>query len=207
MALGDAYVSTQRLRAYILGTLAAESTAVSDQDLAAIADGVSREINRHCGRQFNKTDTASPRLIGAKDILLGVAWVPDFWTTTGLEVATLGGDGTYSIVWGNGDYQLEPLDGVMDGEPGWPYNRIVPLSRAFPRTLRPPLRVTAKWGWTKVPEPVEQAALMLAAETVKLRDAPLGVAGFGEFGVVRVRGNPIAMAKLDKFQLDAVVAG
>jgi hypothetical protein len=36
---------------------------------------------------------------------------------------------------------------------------------------------------------------MLAEETFKLKDAPFGVAGFGDFGVVRVRENP-AVARL-----------
>jgi hypothetical protein len=36
---------------------------------------------------------------------------------------------------------------------------------------------------------VKQAALIAATDLFKLKDAPYGVAGFGEFGAVRIQDN------------------
>jgi hypothetical protein len=53
------------------------------------------------------------------------------------------------------------------------------------------VKVTAKWGWLAVPDAVQQATLFLANQYYKTaREAPLGVAGFGDFGAVRVRAMP-----------------
>jgi hypothetical protein len=46
------------------------------------------------------------------------------------------------------------------------------------------------WGWPAVPEDIKMAAIIGAAELWKLKDAPFGVAGFGEYGAVRIRKNP-----------------
>jgi hypothetical protein len=40
-----------------------------------------------------------------------------------------------------------------------------------------------------------------------LKDAPFGVAGFGEFGAVRVRNNPRAMALLQPYRRLPVLVG
>ena len=38
-------------------------------------------------------------------------------------------------------------------------------------------------------EPIRQATLMLASELFAMRNAPLGVAGVGDFGVVNIQQN------------------
>ncbi len=130
----------------------------------------------------------------------------DFWTQTGLIVAT-GTDGSTFTTQTN--YELEPLNGMVSGEPGWPYNKIRPIGWYFPTcsTRRQTLQVTAKWGWPAIPSPVKQACLMLASETVKLKGAPFGVASFDQFGPVRVKDNPMAMRRLQPYILDPVFVG
>jgi hypothetical protein len=66
------------------------------------------------------------------------------------------------------------------------------------------LQVTAHFGWSAVPSDVKQAHLMLCAETFKMREAPLGVAGWSEFGVVRVRDVPKVAKLLYPYELDRV---
>ena len=51
---------------------------------------------------------------------------------------------------------------------------------------RSTLQVTAKHGWSAVPDDVAQACILKAAALFKRKDAPFGVAGFGEFGAVRI---------------------
>jgi hypothetical protein len=97
---------------------------------------------------------------------------------------------------------------VVRGRPGWPYWEIrsTLLSRFFPTwQQRQSVQVTAQWGWTTIPEPVKQACLVLAAETFKLKDAPFGVAGFSDFGAVRVRDNPMVARMLTPFQRDPML--
>lgn len=192
MALGDSYASPDELKDRLGLTDTNDDTRVVE----ALAS-VSREIEAVCDRQFNKTTSATSRVYYPHDLCW--ATVDDFHTTTGLVVATdQGDDGTYETVWSASDYQLEPLNGVVGGEQGWPYFKIRALrSRWFPTTgIRAPIQVTAQWGWAAVPAPVKEACLILAEETFKLRDAPFGVAGFGDMGVVRVRSNPMAAQKL-----------
>jgi hypothetical protein len=59
--------------------------------------------------------------------------------------------------------------------------------------------VTAKWGWAAVPDDVEQACRILVARFFKVREAPLGVAGFGDLGLIRVRDDPTALGLLQPY--------
>lgn len=204
MALGDPYATLVQLKVY-LGNI---SDTVDDQVLTDALNAVSRSIERHCGRQFNDAGSASARLFTIGDPC--VVTIDDFSTTTGLVIATDDSNsGTYSTTWSATDYQLEPLNGIVNGESGWPYYRIrVVLGRYFPTAVRrAALQVTARWGWTAVPAPVKQACLLLASETAKLRDAPFGVAGFGQFGAVRVRDNPKAASLLAPYRRYPVLVG
>lgn len=201
MALGDPYATLAELKVR-LGI--DESDTADDTRLNDALASVSREIERHCGRQFNKATTATARIYYPVNGCL--AKVDDFHTRTDLVIATDEGDaGTYSTTWSAVDYQLEPLNGIVDGELGWPYWRIRAVgSRYFPRNRRASVQVTAQWGWGAVPAPVKEACLILAEETAKLADSPFGVGGYGQFGIVRVRDNPMAARKLMKYERDPV---
>jgi hypothetical protein len=182
-------------------------------ELTNIGLTVTRGIEKYCHRQFNKTDTATARIYGRNSVGTGViskdlAIVDDFHTITGLVIATdTGDDGTFATTWTSADYQLEPLSGIVDAETGWPYWLIRAVgSYTFPTsTRRAPLRVTAKWGWNTVPTPVKEAWLVVSTETAKLPEAPFGVASSAEWGVARVRANPMAMAMLNPYRRDAVL--
>lgn len=181
-AIGDPYITLADLRAYMGITVDSD-----DAELAAAIESVSREIERHCGRQFHRAEELSTRTYTPT----APTWthVDDFWTTDGLRVeVNRWGDG-----WETVDPVAEPENGIVDGQPGWPYYRLSGL----PACRR--VRVTARWGWPEVPAPVRQAAKILAAETVTLRTAPLGVAGVDDYGVVRVRDSRMAAGKLAKY--------
>lgn len=202
MALSDIYATVNELKSY-LGI----SDAIDDDEAEQALNTVSRAVEKWCSRQFNDAGSASARVYYPENS--GMVHVDDFHTTTGLVVATDGGDdGTYETTWASTDYQLEPLNGVMDGISGWPYNRIRGINRWFPcYGKRPSVQVTARWGWAAVPAGIKQATLILAAEALKLREAPFGVAGFGDFGPVRIRENPIAARYLHPYKLHAVRVG
>lgn len=188
---------------------------VDDVELLRAMRAVNRGINKFCGRVFTRDTTATARRI-PNSAITGhpYPWgscsvnVPDFWTSTGLIVETdTGNDGTFATA--RTDYELYPIDGIVDGETGWPYDLIEFYNGTLypPTNNRPYLRVTAKWGWAEVPEPVHEAFMILASDTFKLKDAPFGVGGYGQFGAVRVRENQMAAAKLSPFVRDLVLVG
>ncbi|MGW3808852.1 phage head-tail connector protein [Micromonospora sp. NPDC005113] len=200
MALGDPYATTAELKARM------DIDDTDDDDrMDAVLAAVSREIESYCRRQFNDAGTASARVYQPRNLQLLVA--DDFHTTAGLEVAT-GTDGTYPTTWTVADYQLEPLNGIVSGQAGWPYWRLRAVGACwFDRCTRPTVQVTARWGWAEVPAPVKEACLISAAEAFKLGDAPFGVAGFGEFGPVRVRMNSRAQSLLAPYRRDPILVG
>lgn len=202
--LGDPYCTLAELKAY-RGIAADEDS--KDSELTWALESASREIEDHCERQFNKETTVSQRVFRVTDS--SCVTVDDFHTTTGLVISTDDGTGTFGTVWTAADYELLPLNGIMDGVPGWPYNEIEAV-RSFTFPLygrRASLRVTAQWGWAAVPTPVRQTCLLLAARNYKLSESPTGVEGFGEFGVVRVRDMPEVAKKLRRYKRIAVNVG
>jgi hypothetical protein len=196
MALGDSYTTLEQLKSYLqIGD------AVDDGEIEDALASASREIEKHCNRQFNAASTATARVYYPDTACL--VKVDDFQTLAGLVVQVdTTGNGTFDTTWDAADYQPEPLNGIVDGQIGWPYNKLRAVAnRVFPTCARrAPIEVTAQWGWAAVPDPVRQACQILAAETFKLRSAPFGVAGFGEYGVVRIRENPKVCALLKPYE-------
>lgn len=212
MAMGDPYVTLVELKSY-MGQ--AGSTA-NDDELTDALQSASSEINRHCNRQFNQASTATARLF--KPDSMRATKVDDFWTTAQLVVETdTSGTGNFSQLWTASDYELLPVNGIVDGEPGWPYSKLrscggfwFPTYSGVPFRREYVVRVTAQWGWEAVPAPVKQACKILAQETWKLKDAPFGVAGVsGMQGgyVMRVRDNPLVSRKLAKYVRNPVLVG
>ena len=103
------------------------------------------------------------------------------------------GNGTYSkTLTLDTDFIMDPLTASALGRPftqltmdsnteSWPI---------FPgltqNGLRPGVQVTAKWGWPSVPDDITVATLTLTADLYKRKDAPGGVLGLGDLGVIRM---------------------
>lgn len=198
--IGDNYAQLATLKTRLNITDSTDDTA-----LTSALSSASRGIEDFCGRQFNTDGSAATRVFHPVDY--GLAFVDDFHTTTDLEIKTdEDDDGTFEVTWSTSDYQLEPLNGRRHGET-WPYWIIRAIDdRCFPRARRTTLEVTAQWGWASVPAPVVEACLIVAEETFKLKDAPFGVAGYGDMGAIRVRNNPMAAKMLVPYRNKARVA-
>lgn len=206
MPLGDSYATLAELKVRLGGVTGSTDDSALTNALAV----ASRGVEKVCRRQFNQAASATARIFYPCQQWL--AEVDDISTTSGLIIATdSGNDGTYETTWASTDYQLEPLNGVVEGESGWPYWKIRAVSgKVFPTlttlAARAPLQVTAQWGWSAVPSPIKEACLAVAEETFKLKDAPYGVIGAAEFGAIRVRANPMAMAMIAPYGLEPVLA-
>lgn len=197
--IGDPYATAEELKTRI-----EISTTNYDGQIDDALATASREVESYCSRQFNRADVATARVYAAE--ACSRVDVDDFYTVDGLTVS-VGVDGvTYPTAWATSYWLPRPLGGVVNGVPGWPYYQLAAASGlAFTVNGRPTVQVTARWGWQAVPAPVKQATLILAGELLKLKDAPFGVAGFGEFGAVRVRDNPRARSLLAPYRRYAVL--
>jgi len=100
---------------------------------------------------------------------------------------------TYDTTWTASDYQLEPLNGVSGGLVT-SYTRIRAVGDyTFPSwntsgtyALLAPVQIAGVFGWSNIPNAIKQATILLAMRQFKRFDSPLGVAGYGDLGVVRV---------------------
>lgn len=193
------YVAAATLKAYMGVTMTA-----NDPQIGAAITSASREIDGHCRRRFYADATATARVyrrstehtVAIDDAVVG---------TISLVETDTGQDGTWATTIAAADWLAEPLNGVGANGMAWPVTRLRSLgSIIWPNDVtsaRPCVRVTARWGWAAVPEPVAQAALILAAETYKLREAPFGVAGFDQYGAVRIKSLPQVERLLSPFTL------
>lgn len=69
------------------------------------------------------------------------------------------------------------------------------------------MRISGVWGWPAVPDAVKAACRIQVSRVFKRADSPLGVAGFGEFGVVRVsRLDPDVESLLAPYRVLAGIA-
>lgn len=211
---GDNYCTIDDLKAYM--HLDPSDTAF-DAALNTAINSASREIENYCSRQFNNdydaTNVQQPATTRVyKPTAVRLVLVDDFYTTTDLVIKHRTITGTLSDPWtANYYYELEPVNGVVNGVPGWPYRRLIlPYWRYLWNISR--LEITAHWGWAAVPEAVKQACLVVAAQNYKLGTAPLGVSGTqlgGGHGLpsMRVHDMPQAAEILEPYRAPHPMVG
>lgn len=166
------------------------SGAQHDTIITNAVNAVNQSVVQHCGRTFDKTAVGSETARVYRPENRCLVLTDDFHDVTNLVVKTdEGDDGTYETTWTTDDFQTEPLNQLESGVTV-PFYRIVAVeSRRFPWNRRPSVQVTAAWGWTAVPPAVFQATLLWAARTFHRHASPQGVAGFDQFGAVRLSSN------------------
>ena len=194
------YATVSELKAYLAITDTASDTQLTDSLVTA-----SRGIDHFCGRRFFADSSATARVFVPRD--RHILKTDDFQSTSGLIVAVDTGDnGLFATTLTAADYELQPFNNVVDGEPGWPYYRINYVTSTWPlnNNRDGSVQVTAKWGWAAVPGPIKQACIYLAEETFKMKGSPFGVAASDQFGPIRMRDNPKVMNMLKPYQ-DTVV--
>ena len=186
MAITNGYATRNQIKAALrIGTADTQDDDLIDN----CAGAASRLIDGYANRQFWAYGSATVRVFTAADSY--VCEIDDIASTAiTLKTSTLA-DGVFDVTWTTSDYQLEPTNGILDGLTV-PYTRI----RAVGDYLFPTLnanfgsealvQLTATYGWPAVPEPITQAVIIQASRIFKRYDSPLGVAGFGDLGAIRV---------------------
>jgi len=187
MAITNGYATLTEIKNYM------SISDTTDNDLLEnLIESASRSIDRIANRRFYLDATASARLYRAYSNIF--VYVDDIGTTSNLVVAVdENGNGTYSkTLTLNTDYILDPLTSQSLNRP---FTQLTMVSNTetwpiFPgltsNGLRPGVQVTARWGWPSVPDDINMACLILTADLYKRKDAPGGILGLGDLGVVRM---------------------
>ena len=158
--------------------------SVDDTLIEMARESASDLIDGYTGRTFTTSGTVTRVFAPADDYVLQT---DDLAGTAVTITSSTGADGVFDVTWKTTDYQLEPLNGVSNGQ-AVPFTRI----RAIQDYLWPTaggeatVRVTGVFGFPSVPIVVTQATVLQASRIFTRLQSPLGVAGFGEMGVVRV---------------------
>lgn len=179
MTIVNGYASLNEVKAALRIT-----DAVDDSLLNMAVESASRLVDGHAGRRFWNAGTATKYFVAQDDY---VCEVDDISSSTIVLQTSSGADGIFDTTWDIDDYQLEPLNGELDGI-AWPYTSI----RAIGDYLWPIsggealVKVTGVFGWPSVPIAIKQATIIQASRIFKRLDSPLGVAGFGDLGAIRV---------------------
>lgn len=156
--------------------------ALDDSLLETAIESASRMIDGYTARTFYNAGTAVRNFAATDDL---TCIIDDAISVTTVQTTDEIGD-TYTT-WTANDYQLEPLNARSDGL-YMPYTGLRAVNDyAFPVVDQQALvRVTAVWGWPAVPTAIKQATIIQASRLFKRLDSPLGVAGFGDMGAIRV---------------------
>jgi len=177
MAITNGYATLAQVKAAMRIT-----DNVDDDLLETAIESASRQIDGHCERRFYTT--ATTRIYTPNDSF--ICEVDDLVSITSLKTSS-DVDGSFDTTWASTDYQLEPLNGIAGGM-DVSYTQI----RATGDYLFPlsggeaTVQVIGTFGWDNVPSDIEQACIILSQRQYKRYDSPLGVAGIGDIGIIRV---------------------
>jgi hypothetical protein len=163
---------------------------IDDSLLNTSIDAASRWVDGWCGRTFTKASgTATKDYVpsGRMEPL----FVNDLTSVVSIRIDE-DLDRTFTTLLNPIDFQLEPVNGSFGN--GFPFYIIRPQEDGYWPTSygRATVRVQATYGWPAIPDAVREATILQASRLYTRLDSPLGIAGFGDMGAMRVsfKGDP-----------------
>ena len=178
MAITDGYTTLAEVKAILRIT-----DDVDDALLETCVEAASRQIETHCERVF--LPTTGTRVFTPDGSY--VVSIDDLSELTTFKTSSAA-DGNFNITWQSTDLQLEPLNGLT-GSSYSPFTRVRAIGDYVFPTIgeEATVQITGVFGYgTSIPVDVKQACNLLAIRQFKRYDSPLGVAGFGDIGIIRV---------------------
>jgi hypothetical protein len=177
MAINQGYATLQEVKNSLRIT-----DSIDDTMLEVAIESASRMIDGYTARTFSNAGTAVRNFAATDDLNL---IIDDAISVS--EVASTDEIGGSYTIWKVTDYQLEPVNSRSDGL-YMPYTGIRAINDyAWPVVDQQALvRITGVWGFPAVPIAIKQATIIQASRLFKRLDSPLGVAGFGDMGAIRV---------------------
>lgn len=178
MAITNGYATLAQVKAALRITDSLDDTLIE----MAIESG-SRAIDGYTNRSFYSSGSAV-RVFAPQDSF--VTEIDDLVSLTILKTQS-DDDNTYDTTWETTDYQLEPLNGRVDGQ-DTPSTSIRAIGDYLFSQFdgEATVQVTGVWGWASVPIAVTQACVIQSSRIYKRLDSPLGVAGISDIGIMRV---------------------
>jgi hypothetical protein len=178
MAITNGYCTLAQVKASLRIT-----DTVDDALLELAVEAASREIDQATERTFYNMGTAT-RFFVARDAYF--TEIDDLISIEHLKTDP-DGDSGFQVTWSPTDYQLEPLNGFVSGIQTPATGIRARDTYLFPIEEEEALvQVKGVWGWSAIPTAIKQATVILASRIFKRNDSPLGVAGFGDLGIIRV---------------------
>mgnify|MGYP007083425884 FL=1 len=178
MAITNGYATLQQIKAAVRIT-----DTVDDALLEMAVEAASRMIDAECDRNFYSSGTATRDYVPADSY---VVFTDDITQIVSVKIDDAG-EGTFPITLQTSDYQAEPVNQRVSGNP-FPITQL----RMIGDYLLPiwygqaTVRIQGVFGFTPTPIQVTQACVIQASRIFKRLDSPLGVAGFGDMGAMRV---------------------
>jgi hypothetical protein len=166
MAITNGYCTLTQIKAAVRIT-----DSVDDTLLEMAVESASRMIDAECDRNFFSAGTATRDFQPNDDYVVDV---DDLISIVSVKIDDAG-ERTFLVTLAASDYQTEPLNQRVSGN-AFPISRL----RMVGDYLLP------IYKFTPTPIQVTQATVIQASRIFKRLDSPLGVAGFGDMGAIRV---------------------
>jgi hypothetical protein len=178
MAITNGYASLSQVKSALRIT-----DAVDDSLLEMAIESGSRAIDGYCNRNFFSSGTAV-RVFAPSTAF--VTEIDDLISITTLKSAS-DTDSGFDVTFASTDFQLEPLNGRVDGQPT-PFTHIRAINDYLFNQFegQATVQVTGVFGFASVPIAVTQACVIQSSRIYKRLDSPLGVAGISDIGIMRV---------------------
>ena len=183
--MANEYITTDDAGSYL---------GVNQENAAMVTDtveAVSRLIDNYVGDHFWQTEASTARTFEPDHAgILRFGPFNPLLTLVSIKHDTAG-DLTFATTLTSSQYRLFPLNPAAAPE-SRPYrgfetvNYSLTLHTINARPVVRQVEVTGTWGWSAVPAGVKAACRLQVARVFKRQDSPLGVAGMGDFGAVRV---------------------
>lgn len=203
MTITNGYLTTTEAREYC-----GLSDLADTELLDATVEAVSRLIDNHCQRHFFATASSARTFATQSADRLRLGAFNDLVSVTSVKFDR-DGDGTFEETVASTNWALST--GTNAGAPeSSPFTELhlfnlvwFPIPGGTAGTGRTQLtEITGVWGWPAVPAAIKQATRIMVSRIVKRQESPQGVAGFGEFGVVRIsRIDPDVVALLAPYRI------
>jgi hypothetical protein len=178
MAITNGYCTLAQIKAATRIT-----DAVDDALLEMAVESASRMIDAECDRNFYASGTAT------RDFIPNNSYVVDTDDLSSIVSVKLddAGELTFPITLATTDFQTEPVNQRVSGN-AFPITRLRMIGDHLLPVwgLQATVRIQGVYGFTPQPIQITQACVIQGSRIFKRLDSPLGVAGFGDMGAIRV---------------------
>ena len=180
MAITNGYATLAEVKAAL--RIPSDDT-VDDALLEMAIESGSRAIDGYTNRNFFSSGSAVRVYAPSTSF---VTEIDDLISLTTLKSAS-DDDSGFDVTFAATDFQLEPLNGTVDGQPT-PFTQIRAIGDYLFNQFegQATVQVTGVFGFATVPIAVRQATVIQSSRIYKRLDSPLGVAGISDIGIMRV---------------------